>query len=91
MRQRPLHLAQGQFKHRRAMAGQGPAAQPAAVAAVVNADHLVQLLGRGVFAACWACGAGGGLSSAEGQAVDGDGPETDAASLLEVHGWTESC
>jgi hypothetical protein len=58
---------------------------------VVNADHLVELLALGLLAACGAGRMGRGLASPGGQAVDGDGPETDAASLLEVHGWTESC
>ncbi len=43
MGQRLLHLAQGQLNHRGAMAGQGPAAQAAAVAVLVVADHLEEL------------------------------------------------
>lgn len=39
-----LHVMQRQFHHRRAVARQRPAAQPAAVAAIVNADHLIELL-----------------------------------------------
>jgi hypothetical protein len=91
VRSAALELLQGDFEDRRTLAGQGPAAQPAAVAAVVNADHLIELLALGLLAARWAGGAGGELSSADGQTVDGDGAETDTASLLEVHGWTESC
>ena len=39
-----LHMVKGHLQHRRAMAGERPAAQPAPVAAIVNADHLVQLV-----------------------------------------------
>lgn len=39
-----LHVVQGHLQHRRALADQGPAAQPAAVSVIVNADHLIQLL-----------------------------------------------
>ena len=39
-----LHVVQGHLQHRRAVAGEGPAAQPAAVTAIVDADHLVKLL-----------------------------------------------
>ena len=39
-----LHMVQGHLQHRRAVARQGPAAQPAAVSAIVDTDHLVQLL-----------------------------------------------
>lgn len=38
------HLLQGNFKHLGAMASQGPAAQPAAIAGGIDTDHLVQLL-----------------------------------------------
>ena len=40
---RCLKLSQGDLKHRRAMAGQGPSPQPAAIAAVIDADDLIQL------------------------------------------------
>lgn len=39
-----LDLMQGHLHHRRSLPGQGPAAQPAAVAAIVDANHLVELL-----------------------------------------------
>lgn len=38
------NLLQGNFKHLGAMAGQGPAAQPAAVVPVIHADYLVELI-----------------------------------------------
>ena len=40
-------LLQGNFKHGRSVAGQGPAADPAAVVSVVDTDHLVQVLVAG--------------------------------------------
>ncbi len=39
-----LHVVQGHLQHRRAVAGHGPAAQPAAVTAIVDTDHLIELL-----------------------------------------------
>jgi hypothetical protein len=70
----PLHLAQGQFKHRRAVAGQGPAAYPAAVAVLVDADHLEEL--------------GVGAGRIQGlENPDGSRRELDAVALVKVHGW----
>ena len=37
------HLLQGNFKHRRAVAGEGPAADPATVVAVIDTDDLVHV------------------------------------------------
>jgi len=73
VRQRSLQLAQGKLKHRRAMAGQGPAAHPAAVAVLVDADHLKQL-GVG-------CGWILGLADPNGSRW-----ELDAVALVKVHG-----
>jgi hypothetical protein len=39
-----LHLMQWEFQNRGSMARQGPAAQPAAVAVIIDTDHLVELL-----------------------------------------------
>jgi hypothetical protein len=39
-----LHVLQGNFKHFRALAAEGPAAQPAAIVMVVDANHLVELI-----------------------------------------------
>jgi hypothetical protein len=39
-----LHVLQGNFKHLRPLAVEGPAAHPAAVVALIDADHLVGLL-----------------------------------------------
>jgi hypothetical protein len=39
-----IHQMQGDFKHRRTVAGHGPAAHPATVLVVVYADHLIQVL-----------------------------------------------
>jgi len=44
---RSLQLVEGNLEHWRSLAGHGPATQPAAIAAIVNADHLVE---RPVFA-----------------------------------------
>jgi len=41
------HLLQGNFKHGGTVAGQGPTADPATVVAVVNADHLIDVLVAG--------------------------------------------
>ena len=69
----PLHLAQGQFKHRGAVAGQGPAAHPAAVAVLVDADHLEEL--------------GNGFGRIHGLADPDDSRrELDAVALVKVHG-----
>jgi hypothetical protein len=38
-----LKLSQGHFENGRALPGQGPGPQPAAVALVVDADHLIEL------------------------------------------------
>ena len=38
-----LKLSQGDLEHRRAVASQGPGPQPAAIAAVIDADDLIQL------------------------------------------------
>ena len=67
-----LQLMEGQLKHRRAMAGQGPAAQPAAVAVLVDADHLEEL------------GVGAGRIQGLGD-PDGSGRELDAVALVKVH------
>jgi len=64
----------GDFKDRRAVAGQGPAAQPAAVAVLVDADHLEEL--------------GGGAGRIQGlENPDGSRRELDAVALVKVHGW----
>lgn len=39
-----LDVVQRHLQHGGAVAGQGPAAQPAAVTVIVHTDHLVQLL-----------------------------------------------
>ena len=39
-----LDVMQGHLEHGRALAGKGPAAQPAAVAVIIHADHLIELL-----------------------------------------------
>jgi len=73
VRQGPLHLTQGQFNHWRAMAGQGPAAHPAAVAVLVDADHLEEL--------------GVGAGRIKGlENPDGSRRELDAVALVKVHG-----
>jgi hypothetical protein len=41
------HLLQGNFKHGRTVAGQGPAANPATAVVVIDADHLVEVLVAG--------------------------------------------
>jgi hypothetical protein len=41
------HLLQGNFKDWGTVTGQGPAAHPAAVVAVVNANHLIKVLVAG--------------------------------------------
>lgn len=38
-----LELLQGNFKDGAAVAGEGPAPHPAAVVAVINANHLVRV------------------------------------------------
>ena len=39
-----LHVLQGNFKHFRTLAAEGPAAEPAAVVVVVDANHLIKLI-----------------------------------------------
>jgi len=73
VRQHSLQLTQGKLKHRRAVPGQGPAAHPAAVAVLVDADHLEEL------------GVGSGRIQGLGH-PDGMGLELDAVALMKVHG-----
>jgi hypothetical protein len=87
-----LELLQGHFKDRRTLAAQRPAAQPAAVAVVVQADHLVELLNRcriaGAAAARWNGRKQPFWQAFRGERVEGVRSESDAAALLEVHRWT---
>lgn len=48
MGSRGLHLVQRHFEDRRAVACQRPAAEPAAIAALIDADHLIEVLLTGV-------------------------------------------
>jgi len=62
---------QRDLEHRRAMARQGPAPQPAAIAAVVDADHLKHQLRLALIALCGADGYGGGVQALDRQVIDG--------------------
>jgi hypothetical protein len=83
---------EGDLEHRRAVAGQGPAAQPATVAVVVHTDHLIKLLARGRFGSATAARRNRRRQplweSFGGERFEGVGSEPDAAALLEIHGWT---
>jgi hypothetical protein len=70
-----LELVQRELEHRRAVAAQGPAAEPAAISLGVDAHHLIELV------------AGGIDRRVEGQSKGRlDGGEADAVALMEVHG-----
>jgi hypothetical protein len=71
-----VDVLEGNLEHRRTMAGQGPTPQPAAVAALVDGDYLIELV----------LGGSGGGGVREGGILDGPGFEPDAGALLEVHG-----
>ena len=82
-----LNLSQGELENGGAVAGQGPGPQPAAIAAIINADDLIHLA---VFAAirqfdavalmkigggaCHGCGAGDLKQSRDG-GKEGQGKE----------------
>jgi hypothetical protein len=80
-----LQLMQRNLEHRRTMAGQGPAAQPTAIAVVIHPDHLENLLSRSLAPPPTRAPPLGGIPSVNRQVVKGVGPETDAGALLEVH------
>jgi len=64
----------GDLEHRRPMAGQGPATQPAAAAPWIDADHLIEL------------GRRSSAGEGKGWFLNGPGFKPDAGALLEIHG-----
>ena len=68
------------------MARQGPAPQPATIAAVVDADHLKHQLRLALIAPCGADRYGSGVEALDCQVIDGLRFKKDAGALLEVHG-----